>query len=62
MRVYQCDRCGKYVSRTARDFFVRKPTRGIYEVRKNIHLCNDCANSFCKWFSECEKEQRGRSR
>ena len=59
MRVYKCDRCGEYVSRTARDFFVRNPTRGIYKLRKNIHLCNDCANSFREWFGECEKEKRG---
>lgn len=56
MRVYKCDRCGKYVSRTVRDFFVRNPTRGIYELRKNIHLCNDYAKSFREWFGECEKE------
>lgn len=59
MRVCKCDRCGEYVSRTARDFFVRKPTRGICKLRKNIHLCNDCAKSFREWFSECEKEPRG---
>ena len=58
MRVYKCDRCGEYVPRTSRDFFVRKPTREIYKLRKNIHLCSDCAKSFRKWFSECEKEKR----
>jgi hypothetical protein len=37
---------------------VRNPTRGIYELRKNIHLCNDYAKSFREWFGECEKEPR----
>lgn len=49
MRVYKCDRCGKYVSRTARDFFVRKPTSGIYKLSKKIHLCSGCAKSFRMW-------------
>ena len=49
MRVYQCGRCKKYISRTARDFFVRKPTRGIYRLSKKIRLCCDCANSFRTW-------------
>lgn len=61
MRVYQCDRCKKYVKRTARDFFVRKPTRGIYRISKKIHLCHDCANNFRMWllFDNLEeKEER----
>lgn len=52
MRIYKCDRFGKYVSRMARDFFVRNPTRGIYKLRKNIHLCRDCAKSFRRWFND----------
>ena len=63
MRVYKCDRCGEYVSRTARDFFVRNPARGIYKLRRNIHLCNDCANSLREWFHDAKltqgKEPRG---
>lgn len=59
MRVYKCDRCGKYVSRMARDFFVRNPTRGIYKLSNKIRLCNDCAKSFREWFGECEKEKVG---
>ena len=56
MRVYKCDRCGKYAQRTARDFFVRKPTSGIYKLSKKIHLCSDCEKSFRSWFNEREKE------
>lgn len=52
MRVYKCDRCGKYVSLNARDFFLRKPTRGIYKLSKKIHLCRDCAKSFRRWFND----------
>ena len=59
MRVCKRDRCGAYVSRTVGDLLVRNPTRGICKLRKNMRLCNDCANSFCEWFSECEKEPRG---
>ena len=49
MRVYKCDRCGAYVSTTAKDFFVRKPTRGVYRFGKKMHLCDDCRRSFTKW-------------
>lgn len=61
MRLYRCDRCGKYVSKRARDFFVRKPTRGIYKLSDKLHLCHDCAKSFRKWFADgknADKEER----
>ena len=51
MRVYKCDRCGKYVSAGLRDYFVRKPTP-LYRIGRKMHLCDDCAKSFRKWFYE----------
>lgn len=55
MRLYRCDRCGKYVSKRARDFFVRRPTRGVYRLSKKIHLCTECAESFRRWLHGTEK-------
>ena len=55
MRVYRCDRCGEYMSKRARDFFVRRPTRGVYRLSKKIHLCKKCADSFRCWLYEIEK-------
>lgn len=52
MMVYKCDRCGEYVPLSARDFFVRKPTRGIYKLSKKIHLCATCEASFRRWFND----------
>ncbi len=49
MRVYKCDRCGAYVPSSAKDFFVRKSTRGIYKLSKKMHLCHECTESFTKW-------------
>ena len=49
MRVYECDRCGRYVPLSARDFFLRKPTKGVYRLSKKIHLCCDCQRSFIEW-------------
>ena len=49
MRVYKCDRCGAYVPSSAKDFFVRKPTRGVYRLSKKMHLCGDCRRSFTEW-------------
>lgn len=51
MRVYKCDRCGKYVSIKAKYFFVRKPTH-LYRIGSKKHLCDDCAKSFRRWFFE----------
>lgn len=52
MRVYKCDRCGKFISRGMRDFFIRKPSRGVYRLGKKMHLCGDCEKSFCRWLTE----------
>lgn len=52
MRVYKCDRCGKYISLSMNDFFVRKPTKGVYHFGKKSHLCDDCEKSFLQWFFE----------
>ena len=51
MRVYRCDRCGKFVSLKMRDYFLRNPTP-LWRFGRKIHLCGDCARSFCRWFSE----------
>ena len=53
MRVYKCDRCGRYVSLSAKDFFVRNPTRGVYKFGVKKHLCATCEESFRKWLNEC---------
>ena len=55
MRLYRCDRCGEYVSKRARDFFVRKPNKGVYRLGKKIHLCTKCADSFRRWMNGTEK-------
>lgn len=52
MRVYVCDRCGRLITSDARDFFVRKPSRGIYRFGKKMHLCGECAESFRRWLTE----------
>ena len=51
MTVYKCDRCGKYVSPNARDFFLRKPTP-LWRLGRKIHICDDCAKSFLRWFND----------
>jgi len=52
MRVYECDRCGKFISASIRDFFIRKPSRGVYRFGKKMHLCRDCAESFRRWLTD----------
>lgn len=56
MRIYRCDRCGKYISKDMRDFFVRKPARHVYRFGRKRHLCEDCADSFDRWFHRPEMD------
>lgn len=58
MRVYKCDRCGKYVSLGMRGRFLRKPTP-IWRIGRKTHLCDNCANSFRRWFSDPKAKEEG---
>ena len=51
MRVYKCDRCGKYVAIEAKYFFVRKPTP-LWRIGRKMHICDSCVKSFRKWFND----------
>ncbi len=58
MRVYKCDRCKEYVSIKRRDFFLRKPTR-LWRFGRKMHLCDNCAKSFRRWFSDPKAKEEG---
>lgn len=47
MKVYECDRCGRYVEMDAR-MYVRRPYRGIWKISGKRHLCPE---SFKEWFA-----------
>lgn len=51
MRVYKCDRCGKYVPLEKKYFFIRKPTP-LWRLGRKIHICDNCAKSFRRWFND----------
>ena len=51
MSVYKCDRGGKYVAIEAKYFFIRKPTP-ICRIGRKMHICDDCAKSFRRWFRD----------
>lgn len=56
MRVYKCDRCGKYITRKNRDFFLRKPTK-IWRFGSKMHVCDECAKSFMRWLRSKEEQE-----
>lgn len=56
MRVYKCDRCGKYVPLEKKYFFIRKPTP-LWRFGRKIHICDDCAKSFRIWFRNPEAKE-----
>ena len=56
MRVYKCDRCGKYVAIETKHFFVRKPTP-LWRFGRKIHICDDCAKSFRRWFNDTKAKE-----
>lgn len=47
--MYKCDRCGKLVSKSAINN-LSKPR--IFRLGKKLHVCQECARSFRKWFEE----------
>ena len=56
MRVYKCDRYGKYVPLEKKYFFIRKPTP-LWRLGRKIHICDDCAKSFRRWFRYPEAKE-----
>lgn len=50
MKVYECDRCGRYVEQRALEL-LRMPYRGIWKVGSRRHLCPECVESFKVWFA-----------
>lgn len=51
MRVYKCDRCEKYVPLEKKYFFIRRPTP-LWRLGRKMHICDDCAKSFRRWFND----------
>ena len=51
MRVYKCDRCGKYVPLGLRNLFLRKPSP-LWRLGRKMHICDNCAKSFRRWFND----------
>lgn len=58
MMVYKCDRCGKYVPLEKKYFFLRKPTP-LWRLGRKMHICDDCAKSFRRWFRDPEAKEKG---
>ena len=50
MRMYKCDRCGKYVRLEMRSF-LREPTM-LWRFGHKKHFCGRCAVSYRMWFSD----------
>lgn len=51
MRVYKCDRCGKYVTLGMIERFLRNPSP-LWRFGRKKHLCDDCERSFRQWFTD----------
>lgn len=51
MKVYECDRCGRYVEMDAR-MCVHRPYIGIWKAGSKRHLCPECAGSLRTWSSD----------
>lgn len=58
MRVYKCDRCGKYVSLGMRERFLRNSSP-MWRFGRKKHLCDDCVKSFRRWFSDPKAKEEG---
>ena len=50
MKVYECDRCGRYVEMDAM-MYVHRPYIGIWKISSKRNLCPECVESFKKRFA-----------
>lgn len=53
MRVYKCDRCGRYLDWW--NIYVvkfRKPSFGDYTWNHKRQLCKECNNEFERWLTD----------
>ena len=59
MRVYKCDRCGKYLGWWKIYVVkVRKPFFGEYmSWSHKIQLCDECKNEFERWLEDPEEKE-----
>lgn len=58
MKVYECDRCGRYVEQRAPEL-LRMPYRGIWRIGRRGHLCPACIRSLHGWFEAGGKQKGG---
>ena len=56
MRVYKCDRCGKYASIGVRGYFVRN-IAPMWRIGRKNHLCDDCVKSFRRWMNNPDTKE-----
>lgn len=73
MRVYKCDRCGRFFKRNELMVMTAPILPVYFNFRIKRHVCGDCASDFKRWWrypnspklvrnhseTKCEKEQRG---
>lgn len=51
MKVYECDRCGRYVeAQSAFDFMGPRPFMWRIGFSGKRHICGDCFESFKRWW------------
>ena len=62
MRVYKCDRCGKYIkwmdrySLKMQEYLVDDSQPVMYE---NKNLCTECNQALCEWFDDPKAKEEG---
>lgn len=57
MRVYRCDRCGRFFKR-GELFVMVPPNRPIFSNFKiKKHICRDCSDSFYRWWREPNRSE-----
>lgn len=61
MRVYMCDRCGKYVGWDDRyalrlQVYIEDGERLLYRKK---HLCAECNQVLCEWLSDPKAKEEG---
>lgn len=59
MRVYKCDRCGKFFKRDELMVMTALILPVYFNFRIKRHVCDNCARSFRRWFSDPKAKEEG---
>lgn len=57
MRVYKCDRCGRFFRRDELLLMIKPKSPVLFDLRAKEHICRDCAYDFKRWWDSPNRSE-----